>query len=86
MIGRSIRNDFITPSKKLVNPFIIPSSIDYKYVAYLQDSKGKIVKKDLDADWQKSRKLFTKLVDPKSSFKVGVIGHTSLNVWLAPHS
>jgi hypothetical protein len=51
MIGRSIRNDFVTPSKKLVNPFIIPSSIDYKYVAYLQDSKGKIVKKDLNADW-----------------------------------
>lgn len=51
MIGRSIRNDFVSPSRRLVNKYIVPSSVDYKYIAYLKDTKGKISKKILDSDW-----------------------------------
>lgn len=69
------------------NKYLHSSSQDALFVAYLQDNKGEITRRNLTINKAESLKIFNSLVKPKNSvYTAGAMMHTLRNGLHARHS
>jgi len=87
MIGHAITSNWLIPEKKMINKYLSSASRHYRHVAYLQDSKGEVVRLNLTKNYATSLAQFHAFVDSDdSSYVAGIIGHSAQNKWWAKHS
>lgn len=87
MIGHAIVQNWLIPEKKMINKYLSSASRHYRHVAYLQDSKGEVVRLNLTKNYATSLAQFHAFVDSEdSAYVAGIIGHSAQNKWWAKHS
>jgi hypothetical protein len=88
MTGYAVRYlQLLRDTQKFSNKYLHSSTLDSHYIAYLQDNKGEITKRNLTKNYGESVKIFNSLVKPKNSvYTAGVVGHTKTYNWWQFHT
>jgi hypothetical protein len=67
---------------RAINTDLSPKSLDYKFIAYVQDSDGAVKRINLTADQSSSVTMFKNIVGEGKDYQIGIIGHSAKQQWL----
>lgn len=67
---------------KAINTDLSPKSLDYKFIAYVQDDAGAVKRINLTADQASSVTMFKGIVGEGKDYQIGIVGHTAKQQWL----
>jgi hypothetical protein len=62
---------------RAINTDLSPQSLDYKFLAYVQDSEGAVKRVNLTTDQASSVTMFKTLVGEGKDYQIGIIGHSA---------